>query len=141
MGNSFVSLCLVIEFKHVLCRLEKIPSQNAYRDLKTWWNMCAKAQKFWGTGPPHLPSVQEVKQTKEHTLAAEGIIVYKREVTSARAVCSSLQINTEWYPRDCTCLLSLRFRAADTCAELVAKLEKIATSGNKSFVCKLMFQF
>ena len=123
----------------VFGRIDKIPSQNAYRDLKTWWNMCARARIFWGTGAPHLPSVQEIKRTKADAFAAEGIIMYKREITSVRAVCSSVQINSEWYPRDCTCLLSLKYNVADTCGELLEKLEKISTSGEKNFVDKFFF--
>ena len=122
-------------------RLEKLPSQNAYRDLKTWWNMCAKGQTYWGKGAPQLPSIQEINDTKGDTLAAEGIIVFKREITSVRAVSSSVQINTEWYPRDCTCLLTLRAPIAETCAELLEKLEAIAISGKRILLKNVDYYF
>ena len=115
----------------LLCRLEKIPSQNAYRDLKTWWRMCSTKQSYEGIGAPQLPTIQEIKQTKDQALAAEGIITYKREVTSVRAIASSVEINDTYYPRDCTCTLTLKAPIAETCAELLERLEEIAKSGKR----------
>ena len=119
----------------ILNRLEKVGSQNAYQDLRSFWYQCTKKQRYTDTYAPHLPTIKEVEKVRDTTLAADGVIVYQREVTSLRAISSNVEINGEYFPRNCTCLLTLRWPVAETCVELIDEIKKISLTS----VLKLIF--
>ena len=92
----------------------------------SWWNQVTKDEKFYDTWAPRLPSLQEIKETLEQTVQEDDIIQFKREVLSVRAVQSSVQIGDDWYPRNLTCLLTLKWPVADDPQALLRTLEELA---------------
>lgn len=106
-------------------RIEKVGSDKCYKDLKSFWFQCTKGERYIDTRAPHLPSLEEIRKVRNDTLKADGIVVYEREVLSVRAVASNVKIEDEYFTRDCTTLLTLKWRVADTCEELLEILKKI----------------
>ena len=84
----------------VVIRIDKLPSEAAYKDLKSWWSMNVAKKRCYQTFAPNLPTLQEVKDVTKNLLHADEILEFKRQVTSVRAVSSSVQINETWFPRN-----------------------------------------
>ena len=87
---------------HISCciRVDKLPSEAAYKDLKSWWMLNVSKKQCYQTNAPNLPTLQEIKDVRDSLLHADQIVKYERQVTSVRAVSSSVQINETWFPRN-----------------------------------------
>ena len=114
-------LCLFLYY-----RVEKVGSEKAYKDLKSWWFQVTKKEKYNDTRAPHLPSYQEIEELRRQTFKSDGIIVYEREILSIRSIASNVKIKETYYPRDCTCLLTLKYHMAETCEDLLDNLKEIS---------------
>ena len=99
----------------------------AYRDLATWWRMVTKHEKSYDAYAPTFTSLKEVKEATKLAATADDIVLCEREVTSVRAMASSVKVNDTWYPRNCTASLILKTpKIAETREALLQKLEQIS---------------
>ena len=122
-------------------RYDKLPSANAYIDLRKWWIKLTKKENYRRVYAPKFPTLQEVQQAKCDAWEREDILEFEREVTSVRAIQSSVQINNNWYPRNQTCLLILKTPIAETPQELEEILKNIALKGKLTFEFKVFWIF
>lgn len=125
-----ICVCIFLKFNIFLvfgfCRLEKLPSESSFRDLVSWWNSTTKGEKFYDQHAPRFPQIEEIKDTLNEVLEQEEIIIFKRNVTSVRAIQSSVKVDDKWYPRNQTCLLTLKWPVEDTKEQLVTLLHGIS---------------
>ena len=113
---------------YVTCfRREKVKTDIAYRDLVTWWRSVTKKEKSYDAYAPRFTSLKEVKEATKLAAIADDIVLCEREITSVRAMASSVQVNDTWYPRNCTASLILKSpKIAETREDLLEKLKQIS---------------
>ena len=143
-SHTWWKSCFAIIKSHVyfhFVRYDKLPSVNAYIDLRSWWIKITKKKNYRKVWAPKFPTVEEVRQVKNETWEREGILQFEREVTSIRAIQSSVQINENWYPRNQTCLLILKKPIAETAQELEEILKDIAAKGAFIFEFRIFGNF
>lgn len=114
-------------------RYDRLPSKNAFNDVRTWWVKVTKKSTFYHVWAPTFPTIDEVIQAQNETWQREDVLQFEREVTSIRSIQSSVQIRENWYPRNQTCLLILKSPIAETPQELENILKTIAQKGNLKF--------
>lgn len=111
-------------------RYDRLPSKAAFIDLRTWWIKITKKNNYRKVWAPKFPTVDECVEAQKNAWQEEDVLQFEREITSIRAIQSSVQISENWYPRNQTCLLILKTPIAETPQELENILQTIALKGN-----------
>ena len=142
--------------------IDRLPSEQAYKDLKSWWCMNVSRKRVYQANHPTLPTIKELKNVQSNLLQAEEMIEFKRIVTSVRAIASSVKVNGTYFPRNgtwlcfdfsqksqlwfntnkngprCTATLRLKYPIADGCEALINKLKEFSMQGK--FLCRKLAQ-